>query len=85
MFTIFEKAPSPSQYLQYAEEMHSQISFDSLTLSLSLSAEELPASTMMPGTEAGKAEAAAAGPRRAAASLLCRGQCLLPEHDVSDE
>ena len=49
------------------------------------SAEELPASTMMPGTEAGKVEAAAAGPRGAAASLLCRGQCLLPEHDVSDE
>ena len=36
MYIIFEKAPSPSQYLQYAEEMPSQISFDSLTLSLSL-------------------------------------------------
>ena len=37
------------------------------------------------GAEAGGAEAAAAGPRRAAAALLYRGQCLLPEHDVSDE
>ena len=34
------------------------------------------------GTEAGKAEAAAAGPRGVAAALLCRGQCLLPGHDV---
>ena len=40
---------------------------------------------MRPGTEscraeAGKAEAAAAGPRSAAAALLRRGQFLLPEH-----
>ena len=45
----------------------------------------LPAATMRPGTEscqaeAGKAEAAAAGPRSAAAALLRRGQFLLPEH-----
>ena len=66
------------QYLQYADLIHSLFLFH-------FSAEELPASTMMPGTEAGKAEAATAGPRRAAASLLCRGRCVLPEHDVSDE
>ena len=54
-----------------------KISFDSLTLSRlvitlksKISAEELPAATMRPGTEscraeAGKAEAAAAGPRSA--------------------
>ena len=37
------------------------------------------------GTEAGKAEAAAAGPCGVAAALLSREQCLLPEQDVPDE